>query len=183
MCRSECGKWRDGFAPWINILWRDSINSTPTRCSAEVGIFSDNLFQESYTTRPFSLMHPEPEEKQWTVFAADFQNARRFTLTSLNSSSKLTTFLLHPKIILKPNGTEKNVQFRESYSVHLLNTRWIHHCSVTTMIHINVISSLNEIIILVRSWLSQSSCCFSYYKGTKSQSNPCAGLNRPIGFQ
>jgi len=45
-------------------------------------------------------MHPEPEEKQWTLFAADVRNARRFTLTSLNFSSKFNTFLIYPIIIL-----------------------------------------------------------------------------------
>jgi hypothetical protein len=34
-----------------------------------------------------------------------------------------------------------------------------------TMIHVSVISILNEAIILIRSWFSKSSC-FSYYNCT-----------------
>jgi len=98
---------------------------------AEVGIFSDNLLLGSYTTRPFSLMHPEPEEKQWTLFAADVRNARRFTLTSTNSSSKFTTFLLYPKIILNLMLLRTMFNLREAHCVYLSNTRRTHNCSVT----------------------------------------------------
>ena len=132
------------LALWINVQWWDSISSTPTRCLAELGIFSDNLLLQSYTTRPFSLMHPKPEEKQWTLFAAEVRNTRRFTLTSQNSSSKFTTFFLYPQIILNLMLLRKMFNLER----HLLSTfRILEGPTIAVlhaMLHYSVISSLNE---------------------------------------